>query len=271
MSDLSNQEKRKLEKLLGMSSGYVLSFSNRTFDEFVFDCTQREIYDTRYDHGSGSKANRLRAFWAAEPSHVVGKLLAELLQHYEEETAAEYVNAPLLEACKRIAIRLCEAAPVQDLDAIEPITDAREFDLLARAVRECIERHEPETGLDRLHAFLVKYVRTLCEARGISTEREKPLHSLFGEYVKALREADQIKSQMADRILRSSISTLEAFNAVRNDQSLAHDNTILGYDESLFILNHIASVVRFVRDIEAAAVDHRSATEEPEGWADVPF
>jgi hypothetical protein len=30
MADLSGAEKRKLEKLFGMSSGYVLDFSNRT-------------------------------------------------------------------------------------------------------------------------------------------------------------------------------------------------------------------------------------------------
>lgn len=41
MSDLTNMEKRKFEKLLGMSSGYVLDFSNRTFDDLVVDSTVR--------------------------------------------------------------------------------------------------------------------------------------------------------------------------------------------------------------------------------------
>ena len=49
-----------------MGSGYVLNFSNRTFEEFIIDITGRSIYDGRYDYGSGSKANRLRGFWAAE-------------------------------------------------------------------------------------------------------------------------------------------------------------------------------------------------------------
>ena len=31
MSDLSGSERRKLEKFLGMGSGYVLNFSDRTF------------------------------------------------------------------------------------------------------------------------------------------------------------------------------------------------------------------------------------------------
>lgn len=50
--------------------------------------------------------------------------------------------------------------------------------------------------------------------------------------------------------LRCSVSTLEAFNHVRNDRSLAHDNPTLSYDESLLIFNHICSAVRFIRALE---------------------
>jgi hypothetical protein len=64
MSDLKNIEKRKFELLLRTGDGYVLDFSNRTFDEFVFDSTGLSILEKKYNHGSGSKANRLRAFWA---------------------------------------------------------------------------------------------------------------------------------------------------------------------------------------------------------------
>lgn len=34
MSDLTSSERRKLEKLLGMGSCYVLNFSDRTFGDF---------------------------------------------------------------------------------------------------------------------------------------------------------------------------------------------------------------------------------------------
>ena len=37
MSDLKSIEKRKIEKLFGMESGYVLDFSNRTFQNFILD------------------------------------------------------------------------------------------------------------------------------------------------------------------------------------------------------------------------------------------
>jgi hypothetical protein len=71
MSNLTNSEKRTLEKFLDMGSGYVLNFSDRTFAEFVADSTSRNIFDLRYNYKSGSKANRLRAFWTIEDNQVV--------------------------------------------------------------------------------------------------------------------------------------------------------------------------------------------------------
>src|SRR5439155_16370826 len=83
MSDLTFVEKRKFEQFLGMSSGYVSDFTNRTFAEFVMDSTGRNIFDSRYDYASGSKANRLRAFWQKEDNALVGKLMNDLLDCVE--------------------------------------------------------------------------------------------------------------------------------------------------------------------------------------------
>src|SRR5712671_3869809 len=99
MSNLTNFEKRKFEQLLGMNTGYVLDFTNRSFKEFVFDSTGRDIYDARYDYASGSKANRLRAFWEKEDNAVVGKLMDEMLDYRAG-------NGPLDEVCRLIAARL---------------------------------------------------------------------------------------------------------------------------------------------------------------------
>ena len=62
MSDLSTSDKMKLEKIFGMGSGYVLDFSNRTFGEFILENVGIDIFLSKYDYMSGSKANRLGAF-----------------------------------------------------------------------------------------------------------------------------------------------------------------------------------------------------------------
>jgi hypothetical protein len=142
-------------------------------------------------------------------------------------------------------------ARIPDITALAPNGDEKDFAALTRQVKEAIDRNEPEAGLDRLHTFTVKFVRTLCAERGIDVTRDKPLHSLFGEYVKRLKAEGHIDSEMTERILKSSISVLEAFNDVRNNRSLAHDNPVLNYDESLLIFNNVTSSLGFVRAIEA--------------------
>jgi len=61
MADLSPLEKRQLEDLLGMSGGYVLDFTNRTFADLFKDSVHINIYDAKYATRGDSKANRLRA------------------------------------------------------------------------------------------------------------------------------------------------------------------------------------------------------------------
>ena len=271
MSDLTFIERRNLEKLFQMGGGYVLDFSNRTFAEFVAESTGRDIYDAKYDYASGSKANRLRVFWAEEPNYLVGKLVQDLLE-YCRPAPGDPDQDRLFEECQRIARRLQESAPVEALDAITAEGSERGFEVLARAVRDSIEKNEPEAGLDRLHTFVTKLVRTLAEKRGVAIDRGKPLHSVFGEYVKALRTAGLIESEMTERILKSSISTMEAFNRVRNEESLAHDNPTLNYDESLLIFNHVCSSVRFIRALEARAERAVAATRSQETIDDeIPF
>jgi hypothetical protein len=248
MSDLTFNEKFRLEKLFEMSSGWVLDFSNRTFQEFVLESTGKDIFDEKYNNASGSKANRLRAFWRKEPNHVTGRLLTALLEYRKTLKGSSDVSLEY----EGIVLRLLRNSSVQDIEAIEPNAEGKDFEALAESVRKSIEDNKPELGLDRLHTFVVKYVRVLCEKRGIQIDRNKPLHSLFGEYTKSLRKSGVIQSEMTERILKSSISILEAFNQVRNEHSLAHDNPILSHSEGLLIFNNVASSIRFIAALEGS-------------------
>ncbi|MCH7825561.1 MAG: hypothetical protein IH849_12225 [Acidobacteria bacterium] len=251
MADLTYVEKRKLEQLFEMAGGYVLDFSNRTFEDFVFHSVRINIYQARYGAYGNSKANRLRTFWRLEPNHVVGKLIADLVNLCWAEFSHDHSEEPRDE-CSAIAQRLIRGATLQDASAISPNAEGRDFELLAREVRDSIDKNEPEIGLDRLHAFVVKYIRVLCEKRGIRVGRDVPLHGAFGMYVKAIEEEGLVESDMAVRILKSSVSAMEASNWARNDRSLGHPNPVLGRAECLLIFNNVASTIRFIEHIEGA-------------------
>lgn len=152
MSDLTSIEKIKLERLFEMGSGYVLDFSNRTFQEFFFENMGIDIYDEKYDYASGSKANQLWAFWNIESNYLVGKLISEFLDYW-----------------------------------------------------------------------------------------------------------------------KTKISILESFNNVRNNQSFAHDNPILNYNESILIFNNVSSSIRFIESIEEPDVADILQDEIETDWDDIPF
>lgn len=250
MAEISAFERRKLEKLLGMGGGYVLDFSDRTYSEFFIDF-RIDIDSAQFRVGGDSKAKRMRTFWDIAPNHTVGKVLEGLITYGIQIDRLGDSNPLVVDDCRKIAQRLLNDQPVADIEALTPIGDERDFEVVAEHVREAIEKNQPEGALDRLHTFVNKFIRVTCEPHGISISRDKPLHSVFGEYVKALRTGGHLESAMTERILRSSISVLEAFNDVRNNKSLAHDNPILNYDESLLIFSHVASSVRFIKSLEA--------------------
>jgi hypothetical protein len=248
MANLSYGEKRTLEQYFQMEGGYVLDFTNRTFREFVLDSVGLDIDDESVG-GLGSKAVRLRNFWARQPDHTVGKLLKELIE-YRREIRILFDNPPLRANCRHIAERLLQSAPIHDADVISVLSRYEEFQRLASGVLDCINKNDPQSGLDRLHTFTIAFARSLCAKHGIAVEPDKPLHSLFGEYVKKLKASHAIESDMTERILKSSISVLDAFNDVRNNRSLAHHNDVLNQSESRLILNHIISLIRFLWTLE---------------------
>lgn len=249
MSNLTLTEKRQLENAFNMGSGYVLNFSNRTMEEFFIDNVGIEIYNDKYDKASNSKANRMRAFWELEDNYTVGKLLNAIFENWNLLRERITPEKPP-EECIRIYNRLKDSALVPDLEVIQAISSEKEFETLAKSVRESIERNEPENGLDRLHTFLIKYLRVKCEKYGSVISKDKPLHSLMGEYIKHIKKDKLIESEMTENILKSSISVIERFNYVRNNQSYAHDNEVLNYNESILIFGYITNIVRFIENLE---------------------
>ena len=253
MSDLSSIERIKLERQFDMEEGYVLDFSNLSFEAFFLENLKLGIYSEKYSEKGTSKAKRLRAFWILESNYLVGKSI-ELMIDYGRAKGIfyhEYQNESNAAECLKISSRLLQNSPVENIEAIRPINDDKDFSVLADSIRESISQNQPEIAIDRLHTFLIKYLRSLCDKHEVRFEKEVPLHSLLGAYIKKLNEKKVIESEMTERILKSSISVLESFNFVRNNHSFAHDNAkILNFNESMLIFNDISNVVKFIQAIE---------------------
>ncbi|MEO5331707.1 MAG: hypothetical protein H7839_06755 [Magnetococcus sp. YQC-5] len=107
MSNLTDTEKRYLEKILGMGGGYVLDYSDATYGEF-FGRHNIDIHNPRYQTYGTSKAKKMRSFWDCENDAVVGRVLSEMLEAYKVacDLNSREFDSRLFEKCGSIVARL---------------------------------------------------------------------------------------------------------------------------------------------------------------------
>jgi len=107
MSTLTEVEKRYLEKILGMESGYVLDYNDMAFGQ-LFSRHGVDIHGAKYQIYGTSKAKKMRAFWEREPDVLVGRVVSELLDVYEANCKlnGKKVDAAVLKESRSIVGRL---------------------------------------------------------------------------------------------------------------------------------------------------------------------
>ena len=249
MSNLTNLEKRKFEQLLGMGSGYVLDFSNRSFAEFVVDSTGRNIYDSRYDYGSGSKANRLRAFWQQEENAVVGKLMSDMLDILEGTRPVA-----LKEECRRIVARLVQDSPASEAQTNSPSKEDSAQQRRSQVLRQFKEtflhlaaesdRNKAGLALEQLLNRLFEIFdlqprqpfRVIGEQIDGSFELEGQIYLLESKWEKhALPEAELLIFR--GKIESKSTFTRGVFIALNDISGPARDAITRGKAPSFFVMN----------------------------------
>jgi len=117
MATLNTIDKLKLEGIFAMSSGYVLDFTNRGFQDFVHTSVKKNIYDEKYSFNGDSKANRFRAFWGIESDPIVGKLIIDLLEYWRTK---KLLNGQIMDSenelykeCKKIGNKLLDIQQIE--------------------------------------------------------------------------------------------------------------------------------------------------------------
>ena len=135
-----------------------------------------------------------------------------------------------------------------------PDKDGEDFETLSRDIYESLAKNEPELVLDRLHTFSFKYIRAICQKYGIETStkdgQKYPLHSLVGCLAKYYEQHNCFRSELSKKAMKMSISLFDSFNAVRNDNSYAHDNDMLDKSEAKYVVRILADTISFIYEIE---------------------
>jgi hypothetical protein len=202
MNYLTHIEKLKLEQQMGMASGRVLDFTNRKFEEFFREVVGVEIYAPHFDMGSGSKANRMRAFWTTATNAQLLRLLCGLVEAwdlYSKESLSGSARALFEGIITRLGGK--PAAQVQQPTIITANIDT-------------------ETARN-LTAHLIQITAILPQKRGY--EFEKFLRELFAAYGLAPRASFRLTGEQIDGsfVLHNETYLLEA--KWQNDQTGAAD------------------------------------------------
>ena len=254
MANLTYREKNVLEELFGMASGYVMNFSNGSFSRFIGDVINIDVYDGPGYEEYASKANKLRQIWNNEPDNVVGTLIEALLSYYEDmklrgNKLTDYERKKI-EEMRLVSARLKGNAPRIEL----PSKQEDSLQTLLEDINNALARNKPELVLDRLHTFSTKLLRKICVDNGISLIDNKganlPLHSLAGMLRKKYEQDGLFQSSFTLLAIQNSISLFDKYNCVRNDQSYAHDNEVLGAMEAEFAVRIMADLLTFIDKAE---------------------
>lgn len=234
--------------------GYVLNFSDRTFGEFFESELGIDIDDPRYSVEGTSKCRRLCAFLQMESGSLAARTLRALWDYWDSIDGPFDENDPAVQQRKTRYFRIVQAieadASIARTDPIEMFAPNETLDELVLAIERDIRADRPAAALDRLHTYCMKRFAHVLTQRGISVGRDDPLHSRVGKYVKALEQAGQVR-EISLRVMKSSISIFDAFNTIRNEASLAHDNDIVDRVDARFIFDSITSILRFMKGFEA--------------------
>ena len=119
--------------------------------------------------------------------------------------------------------------------------------------------------------FCVKYFRALCVRHGVPINRDEPLHSVFGKYVKYVEASGRVEAKVSIRILNTAITILDDLNDARNNKSFAHDNQMLNYHEARLIFSNITSTIKFAEHLEGVPAADRAHTAGTPLDDDIPF
>lgn len=89
--ELDNIDKSHIERYFDMQSGYVLHYSNRTFED-LFHSFGISIYDDMYSDLGTSKAKRLRSFIKRNHPDLVKAVLLKMVEEYDSHSTFQYMS-----------------------------------------------------------------------------------------------------------------------------------------------------------------------------------
>ena len=226
MAPSSNSQVRSmdmpiLDTVFSMGDGFVLNFSNRTFDEFFREELNVDIYDARWEVQGRSKAKRLRYYLRHADRQTALETLNALWKYREVSgVTADYpelddsVRAAYFRIIERLGGKPAAADGVVTAGAQErPRVDTAATSALAARLLE-VSAMDPQP---RGYAF-ERFLTNVFDAYGMSA---RPSFRLSGEQIDGSFVLDNQTYLLEARWRNEMVNaeTLRAFNAKVEDKA----------------------------------------------------
>jgi hypothetical protein len=229
MSSLTPAERRDLENLFGMSSGYVLTFTNQGLSDFVAWSVDKDIEAGIYTGRGSSKANRLREFWKVEDDAVVGKLLSDLMEYIDSEGDRFGGMEPrLLARCVAIASRISAGGPdLRPLKDVAAKLDAAYVQAQVRRMEAAIQS-DPALAVGTAKEFIETVCTTILRERGKLPEGKPEVSDLTKLVLEELDLSPKVTgedrkgAEYARRLLRNLGAIPNVLAELRNLHGTGH-------------------------------------------------
>lgn len=157
MAKINFIDKDKIENLLEMGGGYILDFSNRTFQEFIYEVLEIDIY-VKYQ--GLSKAKILRSIFNDFDNVRVGKVILELLRYMQSKDMVKKENEKLFKEVADIGnVLIGKKATVskcKESKDVKPIKSTIDFDYYTNELMKISAISTPQTRGYEFEKYLTK-------------------------------------------------------------------------------------------------------------------
>jgi len=217
---LTTLEMAAVDDVLGMHGGYVLDFSDRTFDMFFGDL-DLIVDDTS---NGGSKANRLRTFLRTQPASQAGRVLTELLKYRGTQDGDDTLAA--LPKYQAIISRLAGIkVPLTPADADANVLTLGYVQELEQKAEKRLSENDPDGAITVARTLLESVLAELeLKITGGRGEYAGDLPKQYKAVAKLLRidDKDDQVDESFKQIARGLTQIVNGVAAIRNAASDSH-------------------------------------------------
>jgi hypothetical protein len=253
----------------GFDSGYIftflhkhkINFNKTNTRDLILDACGIDIFnDPDYNF---SQEQCIRKIWGDKDDYTNGCLLKVMLDFYlgisnwdwgwKEQQDYEYLCELQKSLCETKSLPL-------------PSTNDNSLIMLQRDIEKSFNDNTPELVLDRLHTYSTHFFREICQKHSIQIKNDKdeylPLDTIVANLKNFYKSKNYFSSEFCVIAIQSSINCFSKFNDIRNKQSFAHANAILGKIEAEYVVQSISNTLNFINKAEEI-IDKQNSDDLP--------